>query len=453
MKHQEINRVLKDLYISNINLHQDNIKLTEEMVYQYLTKLGLPQSERDKKINNYFPYWIETFENCPNINGLNLPDWNYFLQFVNGNINPSSIKMYISLDSLHIKQGVKMIFSFLAENNIKHESKIGSEIRTDNIVIRLSKVEDVKKLSDYISNNNYIKEGMQKINPFCFESNGIGYAYDGLLSYNSCIAKIISDYINEMYKLNKTDDEINVNTFYQYIESYSQKPEKISDLPDINNNSKKLIDASLIVELIKYSLSSNNLEDYFNFYKYAINKKLKYNNITAEENKEELLKEVIITMMKKYYKGYDINNPEKSGIIQILLFLNGNIKAITNDNNLRERVKNNLTVDDILSLATEAGIAGQSNKDIIINYINTIILNEIIKCLEIKKPNKGITQIQKYLKSGNLRFITKKIGEARTLAKYLSPNKIQELFINLGVHDIYQYSKDYYKNKSIYIQR
>ena len=41
--------------------------------------------------------------------------------------------------------------------------------------------------------------------------------------------------------------------------------------------------------------------------------------------------------MKKYYLGSDKGNPDLSGIDYICAFLNGDIRAVTRDNNLRER--------------------------------------------------------------------------------------------------------------------
>lgn len=455
MRQMEIDRVLKDLYISNINLHQNGIELTEPMVYHYLTKLGLPDSERSKRINNYFQDWIETFKNFPNIKVFNSQEWKYFCQFTNREVEPDCIKMYISLDSTHICQGAKIIFDFLEKNNITHKSKIGSDVRTDDIVIRLTNEYDAKRLSEYINKSNYIKEGMLKVNPFCFESNGIGYAYDGHLSYNSCVAQLITDYSNRMYELGINQNEVNINSFYKYVEAYLQIPEKINSLPHVEGDSEKLLEASLVLELVKYSLGTSNIEDFFKFYNYAINKKKESYNSTknVQEDKEELFNEVILTTMKKYHKGYNPNEPERDGFNYLEHFLNGNLNGITRDKNLRTRVQNNLSLEDTLMIAKQNNIPGNTNIDIVLNYIKTTILNEIIKCCEIRNPGYGILQVQEYLNSGSLKFITEGVANARTLAKNLDPNMIHNLFINLGVQNIEEYVKYYYNNKNKSIQK
>ena len=104
-------------------------------------------------------------------------------------------------------------------------------------------------------------------------------------------------------------------------------------------------------------------------------------------------------------------------------------------------------------IAKQNNIPGNTNIDIILNYIKTTILNEIIKCCEIRNPGYGILQVQEYLNSGSLKFITEGVGNTRTLAKNLDPNMIHNLFINLGVQNIEEYVKYYYKNKNKSIQK
>ncbi len=448
MRQMEIEKVLKDLYESNINLKQYGTKLTEKMIYHYLTKLGLPEKERNERINNNFPDWIETFKNFPNIEVFNSRDWKYFCQFINGHVEPECIKMYVSLDSSHINKGAKIIFSFLANNNISHLSKIGSDVRTDDIVIRLTNEDDARKLSDFISNSKYIQDGMQKVNPFCFEHNGIGYAYDGHLSYNSCVSKIIADYINRMYELGKDKNEININSFYQFVDAYSQIPEKQNELPFVNGDYEKITEASLVLELLKISLTSNNINDFFKFYNYTVNNKMQNKYRANSEDKEELFKEAILTTMKKYSRGFDKNYPERSGYDFLNAFLDGNIDGITRDNNLRNRIRENLSLEDTLLIAKKSEIPGKSNRDIVMNYVKTVMLNEIVKCSEEKFPGYGIAQLQEYLITGQLKYITESLGNARTIAKNLNPTEIYNLFAELGVSDIYQYIDYFYKNNN-----
>ena len=88
----------------------------------------------------------------------------------------NQIKIYVPLDSEHINEGVKRIFTFLAENNISHSSKVRDRtISCDNIVIRLDNVRDAKKLSEFIKCDEYIQSGLLECSPFTFNDNGISY--------------------------------------------------------------------------------------------------------------------------------------------------------------------------------------------------------------------------------------------------------------------------------------
>ena len=433
MRQERINNVLKDLYQSCID-NGKGFELTREMVYQYLIYLGLPIGERKKSIKPFFDKWIRHFKNNPDIRVFNSPDWKYFCQFISKEtISPYCIKMYISLDSLHIEKGAKMIFEFLTSNNIVHMSKIGSHIRTDDIVIRLSNKEDALKLQRFIEGNEYIREGMNKLNPFCFQSNGVGYAYDGYLSYNECISELITRYINERIKNNVSIDNININDFYSYVNNISD----YSMFPRVYDEDERIKDANQVVNLLKLSLKSNSINDFFMF----------YDSISTEKemvSKEDLLKELILTTMKKYPKGYDKDNPFYSGFDFLSNVFKGNISGVTRTNNLRERVLKNLSLNDIVDIANSHFIDGKNNFEVCMNYAKMIILNEMIRCSEERFPGYGTEQVKNYIDSGRLSYITEKVGSARSLAKSLNPEMIQKLFYDFGVCDVDEYASNYY---------
>ncbi len=453
MKLMEIEKILKDLYESNINLNQNGISLSEKMVYRYLTKIGLSQEEQKIRIEEIFPDWIETFKNYPNIQVFNSEEWKYFCQFKNGEITPDCIKMYISLDSAHIRQGAKIIFDYLARNNISHKSKIGSEIRTDDIVIRLSNRIDAENLQSFINNSKYLQNGMQNVNPFCFESQKVGYAYDGHLSYNKCVSIVISDYINRMYELGVSIEDITAESFYQYVDAFSKDSYKIESLTKSNDDAEKNCEAVLALGLIKMSLRSNNIEDYFKYYEYAINEKKEMINNININNKEELFKEMVLTTMKKRPKGFNLEDPEKSGLDFLNNYLTGNINGITRDNNLRDRVKNNLSMSDIIKMASAHGAIGNNNVELATNYAKMIMLNEIIEASEIRFPGHGAEQIQEFINTGSLKYITGCINNARTIARTLDSREIRKLLNALKIQDIYQYIESYYIRNNTSIQR
>ena len=124
-------------------------------------------------------------------------------------------KLYIPLDKEHIRNGADLIFDYIKQNNIEHLSKIGADIRFDDIVIRLTNKKDVEKVINFVGSNEYLKEGLIKPNPFLYSKNNVAVACDGDLSFNNIISSLISNYINEK-KLNNNLKEISVYDFYEY---------------------------------------------------------------------------------------------------------------------------------------------------------------------------------------------------------------------------------------------
>ena len=72
------------------------------------------------------------------------------------------------------------------------------------------------------------------------------------------------------------------------------------------------------------------------------------------------------------------------------------------------------------------------------------MLNEIIRCTEIRFPGSSIQYINEYIRTGNINLITDKIDNARNLAKTLTPNIISSLFNYLGIQTINDYINHYY---------
>lgn len=256
-RRQDINSILKDLFIS---ARSNRVYLTQRIVYDYLIKCNVRNRDLDKNINyeydsslvdkqsdrNFFGRWIDGFRNIQNINVFCADNWKYFCQFIGGNgrnIDPRKcVKLYIPLDYDHLYQGVKSIFSFLTANNISHMSKVSSHIRFDNVVVRLSNLEDARLLQEFIDGDRYIQSGLIRVNSFGFERNGVGYGYDGYLSYNMCVSKIIASYINA--NIDANIDDINFENFLFYVDSFSKDYNKVASLAD---NSSYRSDAFCVV--------------------------------------------------------------------------------------------------------------------------------------------------------------------------------------------------------------
>ena len=230
----------RDIALENPDLSFQNEEMNQA-IYNKLIRLGV--NTEDRKIdlrngnspinykndtqysylvnpNSAFNNWLDYYNGNEKIKVFHSPSWAYFCQFISENQEAryakEHIKIYIPLDSKHIEQGAKSIFDFLTRNNISHLSKIGKDIRFDDIVIRLINKEDADKLLDYIRRNPYIQEGLIKPNPFAFQKNGVALACDGRESYNETIVKIIGLYISEKKDTN-TLDKVSYEDFYRFV--------------------------------------------------------------------------------------------------------------------------------------------------------------------------------------------------------------------------------------------
>ena len=170
---------------------KNSIYLDDRTVYSNLVRFGR-RVVSNRRIESNFPNWIEYFKNTPNINVFVQDNWRYFCQFTNDDyhvITPGNmIKMYIPVDDVHINEAAKRIFNFMSQNKMIHHSKIGSEVRFDDIVIRIDSEENAKKVENFVMNDPYIKEGLMKPNPFAF-NNGI---HISLRMFNLAIALLVT---------------------------------------------------------------------------------------------------------------------------------------------------------------------------------------------------------------------------------------------------------------------
>ena len=216
-----------------------------------------------------------------------------------------------------------------------------------------------------------------------------------------------------------------------------------------------VVNAYFIVQLLKKSLVSNDFKDYEEFYRNACDKNIKNNVFYQYKNKdinpkEKLFQEMILTMMKKYPLGCDEEHKNISGYSYIMSFLkNGNRKAITRDNNLRNRVSENLNLNDIAKIV-DCNI--DDNLIFLLNvniYIKMTMLNDIISSMKMKFPKDFVSRLKMFLSSNDSLYITRN-GGARQLAKTLQAYEIRNFFGQLGdVVGIEDYIFKYYDENNV----
>lgn len=309
MKQNEINNFLA--YIND--LYNNNEYLTEKSIYSLLVYY---KGER-KEINQFFGHWISHFKNIKNICVFNDPTWKYFCQFVNGGGNPEKmIKLYIPLSFPYIKKGAEIIFEYLAKNNIKHTSKIGSHLRNDNIVIRVNSITDAKMIISFVKNNSYLQKGLLPVNPFTINQDGVGLALDGYRSFNDEVSKLLFAFFSERryYKMTNTPT---MNDFLNYVSLALQK-----------THDKELITIYklLYLNMRKSSLNLDDFEDIVNDY----------------QGNLELMIEGLTKTKNKY--------GNKQMMLALTGLLSDDFRYVTNDDNIRNKMMIYLSKTQIKSM-------------------------------------------------------------------------------------------------------
>ena len=476
-KINKIDQILKDLYLK---VKIDNVDLEYKQVYEYLKQINVNEDEKAKNMDSVD---LEKLRNkLNNIDNFDTHEDGHFMFFKKKVINyedyvgADCIKIYVPLDYNHIYKGTNKIIDFLNKNNIVHNSKVAKYMRFDNIVIRVNTIEDAKKIQNFVNNDPYIKEGMIEGNPFAFSDKGCSFAFDGGGSYNYCVAKLIADFIELMAKESKfTVDDVNAENFYNWISTFSNNLEAISNYMYLSfpcddvtiRNTKRY--TYFIINLIKLAISSDNMDDYYNYIKVCKNedinskvyfaifedeKYLDFNELISykkdeKAEKEELFNELILTTMQKFPRGFNKERPNISGYDYLRSFMGGHIDSVTRDNNLRARVKEScLNQDDIYEIVDESRVVDLPSNNIrrkLNIYIKVVMLNNIIFSMKIADSYRYLERIDEFVKTNNSNLIPINV---RKLSATLDSKAIQELFLDLGVSDIYEYEENYYGQRN-----
>lgn len=189
--------------ISEFAKSNPNQPISENFVYSNLIRFNIKNMQfPGADIKPFHDIWLKRYDSNPNLLVADRIQGS-FLWFLNGKIKGNEIKIYVPMDYLHIQEGANQLFDFIASTNIEHQSKIASIVRNDNVVLRVNSMEDAKKIVDFVSNNEYIKDGLISINPFLPNYNGIGMTMDNNYTYNGTISDIIANFITKLRNENR----------------------------------------------------------------------------------------------------------------------------------------------------------------------------------------------------------------------------------------------------------
>lgn len=401
---------IKIILINNPYLLNDNL---DNFLYTQLISYNLGNNQEPFKNMEYlFDYWIDRNKYNVNLNTFVSETHPYFCQFVNRDtrvITEEAIKLYIPLDEKHLYEGANRLFDFISKEGIIHNSKIGKKIRNDNIVVRVSNLEEAEKVINFVKNDRYIQEGLLNTNPFTINVDGVGIAKDGIYSYNNELCNSLAKFINILVGHNRLND-LNINTFHEYLEKAKNFGDK---------------DLQMITNLQSIITSGKKLD--FNDFKNIINDNYIYKDTL---NKEEIFKNVVRLTYNKYNLEWT-----KNAIIRYRY--NGDDSGFTRDNGARyELLKNNISIQDVNNYLNK-----KNSENIIEDYINNVV--------GINKSNNEFEYIvnaykETYIKHGKYQadgalyaFITN--GDKK---HFTNNNNARNNLDNVNIKNIYNILKD-----------
>ncbi len=207
---------------SNPELSMNSDIIYNELKFNNLKKLEVDKYSQGISVEHFFENWRQRFIGRKNLKAFrDEVRFPYFFQFVNPIKHDTGeyIKLYIPLDYEHLYEGVNQIFDFLDKEGIEHESIVSSQMRVDNVIIRLraDDFDNANKIIDFITSNSKIKGGLNRVNPFVPSRKGIGIMCEHGNSYNRDISKLICSYM-DYCKINNIN-ETSAEEFRKYIKS------------------------------------------------------------------------------------------------------------------------------------------------------------------------------------------------------------------------------------------
>lgn len=359
-KAEKMDEFLK--YYAKVFKQNPSLQINKDTIYAGLMNYGLDVHEQKQDIRPLFDKWISRYEG-KNLDVFHSTRQNRFLQFHNnGYAKSDHVKIYLSFGAEDIEECVNIIFDYIDKNNFKTLSKVSDITRSDSVVLRICEVEDAKKITNFINNNEYLKSKAKAVNPFTIRNGIVGMANDRKLSYNQTIAYLIQDY----YKSVKDLDKVNIEGFQQYMlniyKSIFRDKTKLDKFKkteifeknkqSFSSENEEVVNYYEIFITILMSLNENiKIED---FYKHVSdcqdNQKysslvMHFDNHDKERkaiNKEELLSNFVLYASKKY--------GERNVKLILQQYINGNPNAITRDNDYRKLFQMYISREDILRI-------------------------------------------------------------------------------------------------------
>ena len=441
--------------IENINLFLYELQqlskiknINNKDIYLELINYKVPEKDRNKDLTNLFCVLIDKYNKKTKITECNNA---YVIESKEQTSSNKYINIHIPLVLNNIEVNVEKIIKYLLKNKIEHKTIISKNLKNDTLVIRVQNKEISDKIIKYINSSKDLSNNMYEPNPLYVIDNKVYLTTNNKLSYNEILAKYIFNYINEC---NKKESKVNFEDFSSYLYnsmvdfiSKNDLSKQIKIIDTKEDLPKLLLSLEEITEIIQFNLqdikNNKNIKEtfYSEIEKFKTISEDKYKEFTKEslEQDELLLEEIINTMTKSY--GFDYTQ-EAIKRYQKNQNSISSIEYITRKNNLRNKLKNKISLRTYLNLFEEKELNNKinsfkpkSDEQDLVKTTEEMILEKVCKetylsCQIDKRNYSGKHQVAISLikmQDNNFDSITRK-NDARTLAKqFLSAKKIKNI--------------------------
>ena len=254
------------------------------------------------------------------------------------------IKIYVPIEADKIFDITSKIIDFSVKENIPMQIKVAKEMRNDAITMRVTTKEDALKIERFLNVELDYQTSINP-NPFLYRKGKIAFAYDGNLSYNTTLSKLLNSYLIEKKNL-KTLEEARVEDFLIFIKNQKvllNGPDKqfYSDYYNLIDNTRYENFIKIIEMIIKNIEGTMTFEDIFIMQKSNI---LNENDMFDYEISIQRTKKVcdIADKLDDYCKEVLNDSSRHKKIIEE--FINtGSYDVFPVNNNIRNEVRENFT--------------------------------------------------------------------------------------------------------------
>lgn len=190
--------------IASLAQSNPEFSINERFLYAQLVSFNLGTGIVPfENVERYFRNWITTFQENATIDVYRDKKNPFVCHFSSKQDCKPLIKLYIPLDANHIKEGVTQLFSFLSKENILHDSKVLSSVRNDNVIVKVSSIEDANKIVKYLKHHSELTDGLLNMNPFLVPCYKIGVSVVDKHIYNLEVCRVLANIVEDLKKANE----------------------------------------------------------------------------------------------------------------------------------------------------------------------------------------------------------------------------------------------------------